>query len=130
MRINVPGNPGELIALAQAILDKHTKLGAASPLNGIDGIANFGAQVNAADTNNKLADNLYKQAETATEARDKALGPNATTPGFVRFFVTSARDVLAGLNKGSEHKLGDWGFQVNQSAQASAKPAPASTPAK
>jgi len=23
-----------------------------------------------------------------------------------------SRDVLAALNKGSEHKLGDWGFEV------------------
>ena len=31
---------------------------------------------------------------------------------------TAARDVLAALNKGSEHKLGDWGFVVDASAQA------------
>jgi hypothetical protein len=31
----------------------------------------------------------------------------------VRFFVTAARDVLAALNKGSEHKLGDWGCSGN-----------------
>jgi enamine deaminase RidA (YjgF/YER057c/UK114 family) len=116
MRINIPGNPGLHIKLAKAILAKHTALGAASPLNGIEGIASLAAQVNAADTNNKLAEDLYKQAETATEARDKALGPTADTPGCVRFFVTSARDVLAGLNKGSEHKLGEWGFEVNAPA--------------
>ena len=117
MRINIPSNPSELIKLAIAIQAQHTKLGAASPLNGIEGIDGFGAKVTVADTNNKLADDLYKQAETATETRDKALGPNATTPGYVRFFVTSARDVLAGLNKGSEHKLGTWGFEVNASPQ-------------
>jgi hypothetical protein len=101
----------------------------------LDGIADFQPQVNAADTNNDLAGNLYKQAEKATETRDKAFGPNATTPGYVRFFVTSARDVLAGLNKGSEHKLGDWGFEVDASpqptpaAKAAAKAAKAAKPA-
>ena len=119
MRINIPSNPSDLIALAKAVLAQHTKLGASSPLNGIEGVANFGAQVNAADTNQQLADSLYKQAESATEARDKALGPDTATPGYVRFFVTSARDVLAGLNKGSEHKLGDWGFVVDASPQQS-----------
>jgi len=118
MRVNIPSNPDLLINLAKGILAQHTKLGAASPLNGIDGIAGFGAQVGAADTNNQQAAALYKQAETATEARDNALGPDTTTPGSVRFFVTAARDVLAAINKGSEHKLGDWGFEVDASAQA------------
>jgi hypothetical protein len=118
MRINIPSNPGDLIVLAKAINAKHIALGAASPLNGINGIAGFGAQVTAADTNNQQADLLYKQAETATEARDNALGPDTTTPGYVRFFVTASRDVLAAVNKGSEHKLGDWGFVVDASAQA------------
>ena len=54
---------------------------------------------------------------TAIETRDKAIGPNVTTPGCLQFFVTSARDVLAGLNKGTEHKLGDWGFGVIASPQ-------------
>ena len=75
MRVNIPSNPGDLIALAKAINAKHIALGAASPLNGINGIAGFGAQVTAADTNNQQADLLYKQAETATEARDNALWP-------------------------------------------------------
>ena len=30
----------------------------------------------------------------------------------------AARDMLAAQNKGSEHKLGDWGFVVDASAQA------------
>jgi hypothetical protein len=43
-------------------------------------------------------------------------------PGSLQFFVTSSRDVLAGQNKGNEHKLGDWGFEVIAS--------PAMTPEK
>ncbi len=42
----------------------------------------------------------------------------AFAPGYVRFYVTAARDLLATQNKGSEHKLGDWGFVVDTSAQA------------
>jgi len=130
MRIIIPSNPGDLISLAQAVLAQHTKLGAASPLNGIDGIANFGPQVTAADTNNQMADSLYKQAETATEDRDIALGPNAVTPGYVRYFVTSARDVLAGQNKGNEHKLTVWGFEVDSSPQATPEAKAAARAAK
>jgi len=118
MRIPIPKNPEEVIKLAKAVRDKHVALGAASPLNGIDGIAGFSAQVDAADSNHTDAKDFAKQAETATEARDNALGPDTSTPGTVRFFVTAARDLLAGQNKGSEHKLGDWGFVVDASAQA------------
>ena len=130
MRINIPSNPANLIVLAKSVLAQHTKLGAASPLNGIDGIANFGAQVGAADTNNQLADTLYKQAETAIEGRDNALGPDTTTPGCVRYFVTASRDLLAAQNKGNEHKLGDWGFEVDSSPQAAAKAAKAAAKTK
>ena len=135
MRINIPSNPDDLITLAKTILAQHTKLAAASPLNGINGIAGFGAQVGTADTNNQQASLLYEQAQTATEARDNALGSDVTTPGYVRYFVAAARDVLAGQNKGSEHKLGDWGFQVIDSAAVTpaakaAKAAAKAVPAK
>lgn len=118
MRINIPSNPDQLIKLALAIVAKHKALGTASPLNGIEDIDTFEPQATAADTNNTLADQLHNQTETATEARDNALGPDTTTAGSVRFFVTASRDVLAAVNKGSEHKLGDWGFAVDASPQA------------
>ena len=119
MRIPIPKNPEEVIKLAKAVRDKHVALGTASPLNGIDGIANFDVQVDVADSNHSNAKDLAQQAETATEARDNALGPDTNTPGTVRYFVTAARDLLAAQNKGSEHKLGDWGFAVDASTQLS-----------
>jgi hypothetical protein len=132
MRIVIPENPDDLVALAKAIEAKHTALGAASPLNGINNIASFGPLVTTADNNNQQAKSLSEQAKTATEARDNALGQRTQlTPGTVRYFVTAARDVLLGLNKGSEHKLGDWNFQViaaaasNNSAKTPAQPKPA-----
>ena len=125
MRINVPTNPTEFIALSKSVLAKHTALGAASPLNSIPGIAGFNGQVTAADTNNTQAALLTQQAEAAIEARDNALGDKTDTSGSVRFFVTAARDLLLAMNKNTEHKLGDWGFQVI----ASSGSAPATPPA-
>jgi hypothetical protein len=124
MRITIPTNVDELIVLAKAILAKHQALAAASPLNGINGIANFQPQTTAADTNNTLAESLQKQAETAIEARDNALGSDLTTPGSVRYFVASSRDVLLGLNKGAEHNLGGWGFEVIASPKANGTATP------
>ena len=125
MRIIVPANPDGLITLAKAISAKHTALGAASPLNAIQDIAKLAPQTVIAETNNASAKTLSKQAETATQARDVALGQDGQlTPGTVRYFVDSARDILAGANKGNEKKLGDWGFVVDDS------PAPKKAPKK
>ncbi len=118
MRIPIPKNPEELIKLAKAVRDKHVALGTASPLNTIDGIAGFSALVDTADSSQADAKDFASQAETATETRDNALGPDTNTPGTVRFIVTASRDLLAAQNKGSEHKLGDWGYVVDASAQA------------
>ena len=116
MRITIPTNVDDHLTLAKAILAQHAALGPASPLNGIKDIATFGPQTKAADAANTLAKSLAKQAETAKQNRDLALGQSGQlTPGSVRFFVTSARDVLLGLNKGNEKKLGDWGFVVDDS---------------
>jgi len=35
------------------------------------------------------------------------------------------RDILQGIYKGNEQKLGDWGFEVDQSVKGGATPAPA-----
>ena len=113
MRIPIPQGPDDFIKLALALSAQHTKLGAASPLSNIKGIDQLAPLATTADTQNKLADQLYEQAETATEARDKAIGDSVETPGCLRFLVTAARDVLAGVNKGEVHQLGDWGFNVN-----------------
>jgi len=125
MRINIPTSPESLAALGRAVYDKHSALGAASPLNGIEGIEQFGPQTQIAETNHKLAADLYKQAGTATQLRDRALGQaGQMREGTVRYFVTAARDILAGMNKGKEHKLGGWGFDVTEMAASNASPKP------
>lgn len=119
LRINLPNTPEQLIALAQAIDAKDTALAAASPLKGIKNWSQFKALVALADAKNKSAKDLAKQAEKANEDRDNALGQRGQlTENTVRWFVTSARDVLVGLNKGNEHALGDWSFAVDTSVSA------------
>jgi len=125
-RINVPKNPGEVIKLAKAIKTKHTADGAASPLAGFD-MADFGTKTTTADTENQKSEQSYRDAEKATQDRDLALGGDSPVKGTVNWYVRAARDVLAGLNKGNEKKLGDWGFEVDDSPAAGNKPAPAKT---
>lgn len=122
-RIKLPKNKDAAIKLAKAILDKHNNDGAASPLAALN-IDDMTAKTDAADTQNQLAAKLSRDSETATQNCDKAIGADYTTPGTVNYYIASARDILAGIYKGNEQKLGDWTFEVDQS------PAPATAQAK
>lgn len=121
-RVNIPSNVEKLILLSQAILAKHVALGAASPLSGLK-ITDWTANTAIADTQNRKAVQLRRDAETATQNRDNAISDN-TDPLGVEFNVKSARDILMALYKGSEQKLGDWGFDVDTSARPSGPPPP------
>ena len=116
-RVNIPKNPDALIALAQSITEKHTADGANSPLAGLN-MADFTAKTTTADTQNQTSAKLYRDAETATENRDLALGYDKSTAGSVNYYIAAARDILLGVYKGNEQRLGDWGFEVNQSAKS------------
>lgn len=111
-----------MIKLSSDILAKHVELGDDSPLKGLK-ITEWKANTVTADTENKKAAKLRKDAETATQNCDNAIGEPTDKFG-VDFNVKAARDILAGLNRGNEQKLGDWGFEVDSSARpGSDKPA-------
>ena len=129
-RVKIPKNKDAAIKLAQSILQKHQADGAASPLAALN-IADMTAKTGAADTQNQLSAKLYRDAETATQNCDLAVGTDFTTPGTVNYYNTSARDLLLGIYKGNEQKLGDWGFEVDQSTASQTKAAKAAArPAK
>ena len=115
IKIIMPRNAGKLIDLANLILAKNTAEGADSPITGLD-IVDFTAKNVLAEEQHILANNLSREKETAIYERDKTLGlaknKNLIVKGTVRYYVIQVRDVLLGLNKGSEHLLGNWGFDV------------------
>lgn len=115
-RVDIPSNPDDLIKLGKQLKDKHVALGDDSPIKGVKDIALFPAKLAVADTKNALMIQLYKDAEKATQDRDLPLGQTGQLrEQTVRYWVTAARDVLLGLNKGNEQALGDWGFTVDTS---------------
>ena len=129
--VDVPTNPDDLIALAAKILAKDTALGANSPFKNIKNWPAFTGLNGTADTNNDSSKALYQQAEEATQQRDIALGQSGQMKeNTVRWFVNSARDVLLGLNKGSEQQLGEYGFNVTYGPATSTTKTPAKTTAK
>jgi len=123
-RVKLPKNKSLAIKLAQAILAKNQADGAASPLVSLN-ITDMGGKTTTADTQNQLSEKLYRDAETATQNCDLALGSDYTTPGTVNYYLAAARDILLGIYKGNEQKLGDWGFEVDQSTAAQAAKAKA-----
>lgn len=117
--VEIPTDPPGLIALADLIIKKHILDGAASPIAGLD-MADFTAKQVIASTKDDLGKQLNRDKEKATGDRDKALGiakgQKVDTPGTVKFYITSSRDVLLGFNKGKEFNLGDWGYDVQFSS--------------
>ena len=71
---------------------------------------------------------LYRDAETATQNRDFALGGDSPSKVTVGYYVRAVRDVLLGIYKGNEQKLGDWGFDVDMSARPAAAKTPTPNP--
>jgi len=116
--IDVPSNPDDIIKLAGKILEKDVELGANSPFKGIKNWEDFSDLNTAADNSNKSSKDLAQKSVEATQDRDNALGNKGPlTENTVRWFVHSARDVLTGLNKGNEQKLGEFGFEVTYTPQ-------------
>jgi hypothetical protein len=91
-------------------------------------MAEMETKTTTADTENQSAAQLYRDAEKATQNRDLALGTGNPVKGTVINYVRSVRDMLAGINKGNEQALGDWGFDVDQSPAPASSKTPPATP--
>jgi hypothetical protein len=115
-RIVIPSNVDEFFILLDTVLLKHNQDGANSELNIIN-MADVTTKLAVARNAHNLAVQLSKDAETATQTRNKALGiaPDQKTflPGTVLYYITSVRDYLVGHLRAEEPKLGQWGFEVN-----------------
>ncbi len=108
--------PDPLTTLGRDILTKHTADGAASPISAAaateleDLLDEAEAQVTAQGL-------LDKKKEELNEDRNLLLGLHDTqtsiTEGTATFYLTSIRDFLLGKFRGSERKLGTYGFTVN-----------------
>ena len=123
MRVNIPKNPGQVNQLSQAIGVKHGADGVDSPLKGLD-MPDMANKTDTADQENQNAARLYREGELATQNRDNALGTENPVKGSVAYYVRAARDVLLGIYKGNEQKLGEWGFEVDYGPRSGGTPPP------
>lgn len=115
-KIVIPSQPDPLNKLGNDIFNKHTADGAASPIPVLTA-DQLKAKLDEAAEQYAAQKNLDKEKERLNEERNLLLGIHLTqttvTAGTVLFQVVSIRDFLLGRFRGSERKLGDWGFTVN-----------------
>lgn len=116
VQVEIPRNADKLTKLVAKVLKKHEDDGSASLLSAFD-MAALKTLNEAAAQKLSDADTANRNKETATQARNLALGTakgqTTKTSGTVAYIVRSVRDILLGIYRGKEQKLGDWGFTVN-----------------
>ena len=126
IKVDIPeSKPDVLTKIGTDLLKKHIELGATSPLNGLD-METFAAKLNDGIAKREEAKALREQAELLNQQAGISIGidksQNTKTSGTVYSTLTSARDVLLGLNRGQERKLTEWGFDVVISNVTKSKP--------
>lgn len=116
IKVEIPeSKPDMLNKMGEDVLKKHIELGEKSPLNGLD-METFAVKLNDGKSKRAQAKSLHEQAELLNQQAGLSIGidksQNTKTAGTVYSTLTSARDILLGLNRGQERKLTEWGFDV------------------
>lgn len=105
-----------MCTLGSNIKTKHVADGVSSPLPDKLTVP-FLPLVDEAIAANEEQKTIYRDAERETETLYLLLGigknQDSRTVGTVLFNILVVRDVLLGLYRGEERKLGDWGFTVD-----------------
>lgn len=115
-RVNIPKNAEELLDLAAKVYQKHIDLAAASPLNAMvsHNWNSNGPTVAPCLQLHKQAEELKRQAEEAYRQRDLMLTEITES-------VKASRDLLLGVYRETPKSLGEYGFEVDDSARAAKK---------
>lgn len=110
IRIVIPTNVGALLNLASRIFNKHLSDGPNSPLYALteDSWDEHGPKIQEALAKHNEAEEYMRKAEQAYRERDRLFGD-------VDGLVKRTRDLLKAIFKKIPKKLGEWGFEVNDS---------------
>lgn len=113
VRVNIPSNAEELLDLANMVYKKHLELGETSPLNGMvsHNWRDNGPKLEICLGLHRQAEELKRQAEELIAQRNAILSPIGES-------VRSSRDVLLGVYRETPKALGEFGFDVVDSARA------------
>jgi len=109
VRVSIPKKKRELISLAQKVLSKHQLDAEQSKLNVLDW-SKFDEKIQQALAMQNTAEDLARKSKLTTEQCDLLLQD-------IHDHLRSSRDVLTGVFKSEMKKLGDWGYDVIESAR-------------
>ena len=109
-RVSIPVNPGDLIDLCVAIAAENKDQGKDSPLSILDWAEFNPIIVEANDLDDKIT-NMSRELEKLTQRRKTLVEKTDGLADFAR----QSRDVLSGVFRNEMKKLGDFGFDVNDS---------------
>jgi hypothetical protein len=115
--VAIKRNPEELIKLGGNIYARHQLDGAASPLKSL--VDNnwdvTGPKIAPCLKNHEKAEELKRQMEIAYQERDKVLVE-------IEEIVRNSAALLKGIYRNSPKKLGEWGFDVNETVSPKTPP--------
>lgn len=115
-RIVVPTNVEGLLKLADGVYKKHIILGATSPLNALEdnNWATAGSKIAYTLQKHLEAEDLRRRSEEAYKERDISLPLITDT-------VRDSAGLLKKINSKNPKRLGEWGFEVDDTPKTKAK---------
>ena len=112
-RISIPRNLLEFFALLKAVEGKHLAEGANSPLRSAEDFNwnELGTIIARCEEQHKLAEEYKRKMEECYRQRDIDM-PNLLEA------LNGAKVLLKGVYRKNPKKMGDWGFQVDDTKQS------------
>lgn len=116
IKVVIPTNADQLLALGNKILQKHYQDGSNSVIpNVLTELLQVKWDIVRNEQERRL--DLERQKEKRNEEHRLIIGlkgaQNSYMAGTVRYFVLATRDILLGQFRGNNRMLGDWGYTVN-----------------
>ncbi len=112
-RVNIPTNPSQLTDLCVAVQEEHTRQAAASPLSILKWDDVSPVITEAEELDNKIS-SLSRELEKLTQRHRLRI----EKPDGLADFARKSRDILSGVYRNEMKKLGDFGFDVNDTPKA------------
>jgi hypothetical protein len=118
VRISIPTNPADRLALAEKIYGKHQADGRTSPLIAITSHSwdSNGPRVATGLDQHKQAEDFKTKSELAYRKRDLELTELDES-------IKASRDLLLGVYRDNPKELSQWGFSVSDTPRAAKKEA-------
>ena len=112
-RVIIPKNPFDLLTLAAKVVAKHIAMGLTSPMNSFQSHSwtENGPKVASAMTLHEEAQEHSRLAEEEFRSRDLMISE-------IDESLKSTRDLLLSIYRDNPKELGQWGFEVDDTARA------------